>query len=171
MFGSRSVKNFFSGFAWLLMFAPLLAYPLAFGKMWRGRVPFFGEVPGVDFSVLALLAAGCVTVALPMLFRLLERDRGIRLLVAGGGLGCLAVLLQQGMFGMNLVALLSGIGYFLLPKRKLLYEPNPQWGELWEKAETMWKQRLEKITPFAISLCTAPDGNMYWMPNARYRPL
>lgn len=31
------------------------------------------------------------------------------------------------------------------------------------------KQRLEKITPFAISLCTAPDGNMYWMPNARYR--
>ena len=36
-------------------------------------------------------------------------------------------------------------GYFLLPKRKLLYEPNPQWGELWEKAETMWKQRLEKI--------------------------
>ena len=31
------------------------------------------------------------------------------------------------------------------------------------------KQRLEKITPFSISLCTAPDGNMYWMPNARYR--
>ena len=29
------------------------------------------------------------------------------------------------------------------------------------------KQRLEKITPFAISLCTAPDGNMYWMPDDR----
>lgn len=36
-------------------------------------------------------------------------------------------------------------GYFLFPKKKLLYEPDRRWNELWEKAKETWKQRLEKI--------------------------
>ncbi len=35
--------------------------------------------------------------------------------------------------------------YFLFPKKKLLFEQNQRWGELWEKAKTTWAQRLGKL--------------------------
>ena len=114
------MKRLFFPAAAILIFALLLVFPLAFGKILLGRVPLFGDVPGVDFSVLALLAAGVVAAALPELAALLKRERVIRFFAVGSGLGCAVVLLQQFIFGVNLAALLSGFACFLVPLAGLL---------------------------------------------------
>ena len=122
MSSCRSARNVYPGFAWLLLFAPLLTYPLVFGKILLGRIPFFGEVAGTDFSILALLAAGVIVATFPNLKSLLEQEKRIRYLVGAGGLGCGVVLLQQLVFGLNFTALLSGFACFLIPVAGLLLE-------------------------------------------------
>lgn len=105
----------------ILIFAPLLSFPLAIGKLWRGSVPLFSEVSGVDFAVLALLASGAIAAVLPVLARTMERERMVRIFTAGCGLGCVIVLVQQVRYGLNSVSLLTGAGCFLVPVAGFLF--------------------------------------------------
>lgn len=107
-------------FSAVFLFAPLFAFPLAFGKVWFARVSLFGEVPGVDFSVLALLAGGAIIAAFPVLKPLLRQHWPVRFLLTASGLGCLVVLAQQLLFGFQVGSLLSGLACFLIPVAGLL---------------------------------------------------
>lgn len=104
----------------VFLFALLFAFPLAFGKVWFARVPLFGEVPGVDFSVLCLLAGAVIIATFPVLKPLLRQHWPVRFLLAASGLGSLIVLLQQFLFGFQVGSLLSGIACFLIPVVGLL---------------------------------------------------
>ena len=119
MFDCRNEK-ILRGAAAVLLFALPFSFPLAFGKIWMGLVPLFGEAPGVDFSILALLSTGAIVLAFPFLKPLAKQPESVRILFAGSGVGSLIVLLQQGMFGWNAVSLLSGIACFLVPIAGLL---------------------------------------------------
>ncbi len=113
-------NHFLRYFTAVFLFALLFAFPLAFGKVWFARVPLFGEVPGVDFSVLCLLAGGVIIATFPVLKPLLRQHWPVRFLLAASGLGCLIVLAQQFLFGFQVGSLLSGIACFLIPVAGLL---------------------------------------------------
>jgi|GEM_PF-812018 len=104
----------------IILGALFLTFPLAWGKSWSVLVLLFGEVPGVDFSVLALLALAVAAAGIPELARLTRRDSGIRILVAAAGIGGLAAVLQQIKFGWNSTLFLSSLFYFCVPVAGML---------------------------------------------------
>ncbi|MBS1455253.1 MAG: hypothetical protein HP002_17930, partial [Lentisphaeria bacterium] len=71
----------------LLLSALLLQFPLAWWKTAAVTVPLFGEVAGVDFSVLALLGLGAALCFLPTLLRMGGRDLLCRLFLLLAGIG------------------------------------------------------------------------------------
>lgn len=99
----------------LLLSALLLQFPLAWWKTAAVTVPLFGEVAGVDFSVLALLGLGPVLCFLPTLLRMGGRDLLFRLFLLLAGIGMVVLLLQQVSFGWNSGHFLNGLFYFVFP--------------------------------------------------------
>lgn len=99
----------------LLLSALLLQFPLAWWKAAAVTVPLFGEVAGVDFSVLALLGLGAVLCFLSTLLRMGGRNLLCRIFLLLAGLGMVVLLLQQVSFGWNSGHFLNGLFYFVFP--------------------------------------------------------
>ena len=99
----------------MLLSALLLQFPLAWWKTAAVTVPLFGEVAGVDFSVLALLGLGPVLCFLSTLLRMGGRNLLCRIFLLLAGLGMVVLLLQQVSFGWNSGHFLNGLFYFVFP--------------------------------------------------------
>ncbi len=95
--------------------ALLLALPLAYGRIFLGGVPLFGEVSGTDFPVLALLSLGVAVWKWPDLLAAAAKDRVFRALLFAAVTGGAIVLLQQISFGWNLRNFLTGVCFFSVP--------------------------------------------------------
>ena len=104
----------------VILCALFLTLPLAWGKLWSVLVLLFGEVPGVDFSVFALLGFAVVAAGIPELIRLMRRDRGIQVFVVFAGIGGLLAALQQVKFGWNSTLFLTSLFYFAVPVAGML---------------------------------------------------
>jgi len=104
----------------IFLSALLLALPLAWGKLFSVQVPLFGEVPGSDFPVAALLALGIAAAGWPELRRLAGKDAGCRIFIGFAGLGGLLAGLQQAAFGWNSTQFLTSLFYFSVPLAGLL---------------------------------------------------
>ncbi|MDR0932309.1 MAG: O-antigen ligase family protein [Victivallales bacterium] len=104
----------------VLLFASPFALPLAFGKLFFGEIPLFGEVVGVNFALYGLLALGVLGGDAGKLSVLSRSSRFLRIFAVVAGFGVILSLVQQFLYGRNLSAFFYAIAIFILPLSGLL---------------------------------------------------
>ena len=76
-----SMNNTSAFLPMFFLFLLLLAYPLGFGKVLFGSVPYFGDVPLFDLNVLPFFAAALIFLRPGFLFGLVHEKTASRLVL------------------------------------------------------------------------------------------
>ncbi len=104
----------------ILFLALLFTLPLVWRKLWLVQVPLFGEVPGVDFAVLALLALAVTAAGWSEVRRGFRHASVERFFLITAGFGVVLSGVQQCLYGWNGPLFLTSLAYFVIPVAGML---------------------------------------------------
>ena len=111
---SKSQKISRWAFPLLLLFAPLLSYPLVWKKLFFSRLPLWGDVQLFTPAVLGLLAGAAVCFKAEKLASIWKINR-LRWLLIFAAAGIITAVIQQLIYGGTAVFLCSALFFFLFP--------------------------------------------------------
>lgn len=117
---SKSQKISRWAFPLLLLFAPLLSYPLVWKKLFFSRLPLWGDVQLFTPAVLGLLAGAAVCFKAEKLASIWKINR-LRWLLIFAAAGIITAVIQQLIYGGTAVFLCSALFFFLVPLAGMLY--------------------------------------------------
>ena len=128
---------FLSTVFFLLLF---LAYPLGFGKVLFGSVPYFGDVPLFDLNVLPFFAAALIFLRPGVLSGLWLKDGLSRWLLLTTGAGILLAAVQQFRLSGPSDRFCVALFYLLLPPA------GCAWADSWKRQLPFFLAGLAVIT-------------------------